>query len=262
VASGGGSIEGYEPADYPPAAVAVDLVLMTVEEGLLKVLLARRAEAPFDGMLALPGGFVRPDEDLDSAAARILAAKAHLGAAWLEQLYTFGDPARDPRMRVIAVAYFGLLPAGRLRNALEAAREMQLVDVADTPPLAFDHARIVSLGRERLRGKLDYAPVAFSLLPEQFTLRDLQDVHEAILGRTLNKPAFRRRMLDTGWLQATGARETGASYRPAALYRFNPKDAPDGFRPPRLGPRLSDGPDRAHVARHRFLQDPHGADDP
>lgn len=216
-------MEGYDPAAYPAAAVAVDLVLMTVEVGRLKVLLAPREEAPFEGVPALPGGFVRPDEDLDAAAARVLADKAHLGAAWLEQLYTFGDPSRDPRMRVIAVAYFALLPARRLRSALAEAPALRLLSAGETPPLAFDHERIVALARERLRGKLDYAPVAFSLLPDEFTLRDLQDVHEAILGRTLNKPAFRRRMLDTGWIEPTGRRETGASYRPAALYRFSPK---------------------------------------
>lgn len=216
-------VEGYDPAAWPAVAVTVDLVLMTVEEGALKVLLAPREAPPFTGTLALPGGFVRPDEDLDTAAARILAEKAHLGPGWLEQLYTFGDPARDPRMRVITIAYFALIPAGALRSALERSPALRLVAVDATPPLAFDHSTIVGVARQRLRGKLDYAPVAFSLLPEQFTLRALQDVHEAILGRALNKPAFRRRMQDSGWLAETGARETGASYRPARLYRFTPE---------------------------------------
>lgn len=219
--------QDYDPRAYPPMAVTVDLVLMTVEDGRLSVLLTRRDEAPFAGRRALPGGFVGPQESLDEAARRVLAGKAHLGGAWIEQLYSFGAPGRDPRMRIVTIAYFALLPAERLRRALEAGPGLSLAPVAplaagEGEALAFDHQEIVALALRRLRGKLDYAPVAFALLPERFTLRALQDVHEAILGRPLNKPAFRRRMLDRGWLRATGARETGAAFRPAEFYTFRP----------------------------------------
>ena len=233
-------LEGYDPADYPRFAVTVDLVLMTVRDAAPAALLVRRGERPFEHQWALPGGFVRPDEDLEAAARRLLGAKAHLEGCWLEQLYSFGAVDRDPRMRVITVAYFALLPAGRLEAALAGADDLALAQLADLDadagvtglracggsgealPLAFDHADILAVALSRLRGKLDYSGVAFALLPELFTLRELQQVHEAILGRRLNKPAFRRRMRDKGWLEATGARETGASYRPAELFRYRP----------------------------------------
>jgi len=210
----------YDPSAYPPVAVTVDLVLMTVTAGELTVLLQRREEAPFPGRFALPGGFVGPHEQLEEAARRVLTDKARLPEAWLEQLYTFGDPNRDPRMRVVSVAYFALMPAARLGSAVAAREDLVLKPVADlTEPLAFDHTAIVTLARDRLRGKLTYSPIALALLPDLFTLRDLQEVHEAILGTSLNKPAFRRRMLDTGWVEGSGEREAQTAFRPAELYR-------------------------------------------
>ena len=157
--------------------------------------------------------------------------------AYVEQLYTFGAVTRDPRTRIISVVYFALLPPARFAAALKAAPGLALAELVvpwsgetggavearsadgDPLPLAFDHAEMLGLAVLRLRGKLDYSGVAFALLPERFTLRALQDVHEAILGHPLNKPGFRRRMLDRGWLEPTGERETGASFRPAELYR-------------------------------------------
>ncbi len=211
---------------HPPFAVTVDLVLMTVTADRLTVLLQRRTAEPFAGLLALPGGFVGVDEPLDAAARRVLADKAAFAqgeGAWLEQLYTFGDPSRDPRMRTVSVAYFALLPAGELAAAVSAAEDLTLAPVKDLPPaLAFDHAAIIAAAHDRLKGKLDYTPLALALLPERFTLRDLQAVHEAITGKSLNKPAFRRRMIDTGWIEPTGERETATSFRPAELYRRKP----------------------------------------
>lgn len=208
---------------FPALAVTVDLVLMTVASGRLAVLLQRRGAEPFAGHLALPGGFVGPEETLDAAARRVLLGKAGFAAgegAWLEQLYTFGDPARDPRMRTVTVAYFALLPHARLMAAMAARTDLVIQPLADlAEALAFDHAAIVTTARDRLRGKLDYAPVAFALLPDRFTLRDLQQVHEAISGTTYHKPAFRRRMLDTGWIEPTGQRESDTAFRPAELYR-------------------------------------------
>lgn len=208
---------------HPPFAVTVDLVLMTVADGILSVLLQRRVEEPFADQLALPGGFVGIEEALDDAARRVLVGKAGVAAqdsAWLEQLYTFGDPQRDPRMRTVSVAYFALLPHAVLERAVTSKADLALRPVKEPcEPLAFDHAAIIAAAHERLRGKLDYTPIAFALLPDLFTLRDLQTVHEAIIGTALNKPAFRRRMLDTGWIEATGERETETPFRPAELYR-------------------------------------------
>lgn len=212
----------YDPADFPPLAVTVDLVLITVHEGRLEALLQRRSEPPHKGALALPGGFVRVDESLDAAARRILIEKARLDDTWLEQLYSFGDPGRDSPMRVVTIAYFALIPVDRLAAALAAHDDLMLASLDALPALAFDHAAIVDHAAARLRGKLDYTPVAFALLPPLFTLRALQDVHEAILGTPLNKPAFRRRMLDKGWIEGTGEREEGGAFRPAELFRFKP----------------------------------------
>jgi 8-oxo-dGTP diphosphatase len=207
----------------PSVAVTVDLVLMTVADERLAVLLQRRSDEPFAGSPALPGGFVQPHETLDDAARRVLIEKAGFAAgdgAWLEQLYTFGDPQRDPRMRTVSVAYFALLPHARLAEAVGARTNLSLAPVGEADaPLAFDHALIVQTAHERLRGKLGYAPVALALLPERFALRDLQTVHEAIIGTRFKKPAFRRRMLDTGWIEPTGQRETASAFRPAELYR-------------------------------------------
>ncbi|HEX9965371.1 MAG TPA: NUDIX domain-containing protein [Allosphingosinicella sp.] len=223
--------------DYAKPSVAVDLVLMTVRAGRLAALLQRREGEAEAGKWALPGGFVGIDESLDGAAARVLAEKARMAGAWVEQLYTFGAPARDRRGRVISVAYFALLPEERFADALSAAGDLMLADVAvdwagqtggparaldgggGRLPLAFDHADILGLAVKRLRGKLDYSGIAFALLPELFTLRELQQVHEAILGATLNKPAFRRRLLAGGRLEATGRREAGTGFRPAELFR-------------------------------------------
>jgi 8-oxo-dGTP diphosphatase len=231
-------LASYDPAAYERPSVTVDLVLLSVRDGALHALLMRRTQPPAEGRWALPGGFVRIDESLDEAARRVLHEKAHIASAFLEQLYTFGAIERDPRMRIITVAYYALLPAARFAKALEQSDELALAKVvtawkgetggraealaADGARLglAFDHADILGLAVKRLRGKLDYSQVGFELLPSQFTLRALQDVHEAILGVRFNKPAFRRRMLDKGVLEPTGLREQGVTFRPAELYRF------------------------------------------
>jgi 8-oxo-dGTP diphosphatase len=223
--------------DYDRPAVTADLVLMSVREGRLVVLLQERRQHAETGKWALPGGFVGIDESLDRAAERVLAEKARMAGAWIEQLYTFGEPDRDPRGRVITVAYFALLPESRFEAALLTAPDLMLATIAvdwagetggparalgadgQALPLAFDHGEIIGLAVKRLRGKLDYSDIAFALLPDRFTLRELQQVHEAILGVPLNKPAFRRRLLDSRRLQATGRREAGTGFRPAELYR-------------------------------------------
>lgn len=239
-------LAAYDASAFERVSVAVDVVLVSAVDGALYTLLGRRTEHPHRDRWSLPGGFVRPDESLEHAAARVLRDKAGLGGVFLEQLYTFGEPARDPRTRVISVAYAALVERTRFMAA--AARRGELADLttprirvpwegeaggpvevvgADgrTLPLAFDHADILGTAVKRLRGKLDYTPIGFQLLPSTFTLRRLQDVHETILGRTLNKDSFRRRMLASGLLRATGEHEGEVGHRPAELYRFTRRSA-------------------------------------
>lgn len=231
-------LKDYDPAAYERPSVAVDLVLLGIRDGRPAALLIARKAHPFAGCWALPGGFVGIDEALDTAAQRVLRDKAGSAGAHLEQLYTFGAIDRDPRMRIITVAWLALLDEAAFDAALAANPALlpatievlwpgetggpvtALSPTGDALALAFDHADILALAMLRLRGKLDYSDVGFALLPDRFTLRQLQDVHEAILGTPLNKPAFRRRMRDKGWLAATGTREEGTSYRPAELFRF------------------------------------------
>jgi 8-oxo-dGTP diphosphatase len=219
-------------ADYPKPSVAVDVVCLSVRAGGLAVLLYERALPPQKGALALPGGFVQIDEALDVAAARLLRDKAGLNDLFIEQLFTFGDPRRDPRPRAVGGLCGAARPAA-LRRATAQKLAVQVpwsgetggpVDLVDDSgkrrELFLDHADIIGMAVKRLRGKLDYTPIGFQLLPQQFTLRALQDVHEAILGETLNKDSFRRRMLASGLLEATGEHEQDVGHRPAELYRF------------------------------------------
>ena len=226
---------------YPRPSVAVDVVALTVVDGQLRVALYKRTEAPERGHYALPGGFMRIDETLEQAADRVMAQKVGLSGIFLEQLYTFGDLHRDPRGRVITVAHFALVDARRFqhRSAAQAISgrvsvpwpgetggPVEVLGDYDAPlPLFLDHADILGLAVKRLRGKLDYTPVGFQLLPMEFTLRQLQEIHEAVRGEPLNKDSFRRRMLASGMLEATGAREKDVSYRPAELYRFTRRSA-------------------------------------
>lgn len=225
----------YDASQYPHPSVAVDVVLLTVADDALQALLVRRPVQPGLGHWALPGTFVRVDESVDEAAHRALATKAGLEDVFIEQLYTFGEPGRDPRTRVISVAHFALVEASRLRAAVDARGDHDvclatlhagrdgieaLGPGAGPLRLAFDHARILAAAVERIRGKLAYAGLGFEVLPETFTLRDLRRVHEAILGRALNKDSFRRTILDRGLVEPTGEVATGLGHRPPALYRF------------------------------------------
>ena len=236
-------LAAYDPAVFERPSITVDVALLSVIDGAIWTLLVRRAEHPFKGRLALPGGFVRMDESLDDAAARVLSGKAGIEPPYLEQLYTFGEPKRDPRMRIVTVTYYALVDAERFRarkaepGATVVARlvvpwkgetggPVRVVDAqGKAHPLAFDHADILGMAVKRVRGKLDYSPLGFQLLPERFTLLDLQKVHEALLGRPLNKDSFRRRMLASGQLEATGKSRGGTAFRPAELYRFSKRSA-------------------------------------
>lgn len=235
-------LERYDASRFERPSVAVDVVVLSAFDGALYTQVVRRREHPFLGRWALPGGFVRMDEALEAAAARVLAQKAGLGDVFLEQLYTFGRPDRDPRTRVISVGYVALVDRARFpRTAGDVATARVVVPwegetggpvelaaasgAGAALPLAFDHAEMVGMAVKRIRGKLDYTPIGFQLLPGRFTLLDLQKVHETVLGRPLNKDSFRRRMLASGQLEATGESQKDVDHRPAELYRFGKRSA-------------------------------------
>ncbi len=203
-------------------SVTVDVVLFTIRDRRLQVLLVTRLIKPFANRYALPGGFVLQNEALDDAAVRELREETGVDKVYLEQLYTFGDPRRDPRGRVITVAYYALVPNTQALRAGTDAAEAAWFPVNDMPLLAFDHRKIVEYAHIRLRNKLDYTNVGFELLPRKFTLTDLQRVHEAILAEPLDKRNFRRKMAQKGIVKPLGEYlETGR--KPAQLFRF--KDA-------------------------------------
>ena len=199
--------------------VTVDIVLFTIRERTLHLLLIRRLVKPFENRYALPGGFVLEDESLDAAAARELREEAGVDKVYLEQLYTFGDPKRDPRGRVITVAYYALVPHTQVLKAGSDAADAAWFPVDELPSLAFDHRKIVEYAHQRIRNKLDYTSVGFELLSEKFTLSELQLVHEAILGQTLDKRNFRRKITQKGLVKPIKEwQNTGR--KPAQLFRF------------------------------------------
>jgi 8-oxo-dGTP diphosphatase len=201
--------------------VTVDIVIFTVRDRALQVLLVKRGVPPFLGQHAIPGGFIHEDESLEAAALRELYEEAGVRNVFLEQLYTFGDPGRDPRGRVITVAYYALVASDELSlTAGSDAAEAGWFPVTRLPPLAFDHRRILDYAVERLRNKLEYTTVGFQLLPQKFTLSELQAVYEAILGRRLDKRNFRRKIALLGILKPLREwQRTGR--KPAQLFRFS-----------------------------------------
>ena len=210
------------PAGAPAsAAVAVDVAVFTVRDGSLHVLLAQARSGPFAGWWALPGGRVGEEESLDEAAARELPAPTAARDVYLEQLYTFGQPRRDPRGRVVSVAYVGLVadPERVGGAAPDKYAGVAWHPVSRLPPLAYDHAAVVRLAVTRLRAKLQYTNLAYTLLPPSFTLGELQSLYEAILGRKLDRRNYRRRVLSLGLLRPLRRMRRGA-HRPAALYAF------------------------------------------
>ncbi|TMB94649.1 MAG: NUDIX domain-containing protein [Chloroflexi bacterium] len=201
----------------PERPVAVLVVIFTVDDNQLHVLLVRRSAQPFKDAWSLPGGFMAPAESPDDAAVRKLAEETGVADVFLEQLYTFSD--LDGRTS-LAVAYFALVDS---RQALLARRSEWLpkwFSVAGVPPLAFRNEEVVDYALRRLRAKLDYSNVAYSLLPEEFRLSDLQVTYEAILGRSLDKRNFRKRVLSLGFIEPTGRTSSAGRHRPAQLYRF------------------------------------------
>jgi 8-oxo-dGTP diphosphatase len=219
-------LASYDPRAFPPFAVTVDVVLLTVREGVLTVLLVERDTHPFRGRLALPGGFVQPDEDLDTAAVRRLEQETGVrrDVAHVEQLGAFGDPGRDPRMRVVSVSYLVFAPDLPAPTPGVGASWVAWVPVKAVEParLAFDHATVLAAGVERARAKLEYSPVATAFCGEEFTIADLRRVYEAVWGVALDPRNFHRKTSGTpGFLVPVGrdsAPGPGGG-RPAALYR-------------------------------------------
>src|SRR6266581_1281512 len=207
---------------YPRAALTVDCVVFGFDEGELKVLLIQRALEPFKGKWALPGGFVRVEETLDEAARRELAEEAGLTHLFLEQLYTFGTVNRDPRERVVSVAYYALvkLAAHDTRAATDAA-DARWFPISKVPKLAFDHAEIFTTALARLKGKVRYQPIGFELLPPKFTLSQLQHLYEAVLATKLDKRNFRKKVLSFGLLVPLKETQMTGRHRPAQLFRFD-----------------------------------------
>lgn len=225
----------YDPASFPPFAVAADLAIFTIRAWLLAVLLVQRRDHPFRGYWALPGGFVRADESTDQAARRELAEETGVSdfTGHLEQLRTYSDPGRDPRMRVVSVAHVALapdLPEARAGGDAAAARWWPVEDVglddasAEGLPLAFDHARILADARDRVRGKLEYTTLAAAFVDEPFTLADLRRVYAAVWGSAPDLGNFRRKVLGTEGFVVEARRSPAAAAgaaggRPPLLYR-------------------------------------------
>ena len=224
-------------SDFARPHLAVDLVLMTIDDGKLSVLMLERTAPPFAGQLVLPGGFVHPDETVEATARRILAEKAHLTDVPVEQFHAFSAPDRDPRAWVVSIAHLALVPyqllydaAGgdddlRLPQLGGAGAESILIHFGKPVTPGFDHGAMLAMALARLRQRLDWSMAAFALLPGQFTLHELQRVHEVIRGQPLNKPLFRKKMLgqtfaDGRRLQSTGIWTEGRRHRPAELYQL------------------------------------------
>jgi 8-oxo-dGTP diphosphatase len=209
---------------YQRPNLAVDCVVFGLDEEDLKIILIERDKEPYRGKWALPGGFVHIDESLEDAAKRELKEETGIQDVFLEQLYTFGEVDRDPRERVVAVAYYALV---NLRDhtiqATTDSRNAAWFSVEDVPKLPFDHNRIVDVAHMRLKGKVTYAPIGFELLPKKFTLTQLQRMYEKILDRSIDKRNFRKRILGMGLLKELDEFQMDVAHRAARLYQFDEK---------------------------------------
>lgn len=215
--------EGYDPDEFEHPSVTVDDIIFTVREGDLKVLQVKRDEKPFKGIWSIPGGFIDMEEPLEASAERILEEKTGVGSdVYLEQLYTFGDPGRDPRTRFITVSYFAIVNNEKV--SLENSESTEWHSVYSIPELGFDHEKIINYALKRLRWKLEYTPAAFSFLPEEFTLTQLQDIYETVFNKEFDKRNFRKKIKKKGLVEYTGKRRTDVSHRPPKLYRQKVSD--------------------------------------
>ncbi|MFH9437745.1 NUDIX hydrolase [Streptomyces rochei] len=236
-------MHGYDKHAYEPFAVTVDLAVLTLRAGALHVLLVERGQEPYAGRWALPGGFLLPEESAESAARRELAEETGLAdvtGLHLEQLRTYSEPGRDPRMRVVSVAFAALLPHPPEPRGGGDASQARWVPYDAAVDLAFDHDRILADARDRVGAKLEYTCLATAFCPPEFTLGELQQVYETVWGTALDRPNFRRKVLATpGFVEAVpgAARLTGGRGKPAALYRAGPATTlhPPLLRTPREG---------------------------
>ncbi|MBQ3642819.1 NUDIX hydrolase [bacterium] len=204
--------------------ITTDVVIFTIKSNKLQVLLVKRANEPFKGRWAIPGGFIRLSENLDDAALRILKEKTNVENIYLEQLYTFGDPLRYPSSRVITCAYFALIRSDDIKLAFDTTQsitEVQWHEVYNLPTLAFDHKEIIEYSLKRMRERLEFCPIAFQLLPEKFTLTELQKSYELILDMKLDKRNFRKKVLSGSVLKELDEFTKSGSKRPARLYSFD-----------------------------------------
>jgi len=212
------------PTPHARISLTVDAVIFGYDHKTLRVLLIERKYDPFQGAWALPGGFVNQEESLDHAAQRELEEETGMKKVYLEQLFTFGEPGRDPRGRVVTVAYFALVNLiDHPVRASSDAKKASWFPVNSLPPLAFDHKEVIATALNRLRGKVRYQPIGFELLPVKFTLRHLQALYETILGAPLDKRNFRKKILSMGFLTELAETEKDVTHRAAKLYQFNEK---------------------------------------
>lgn len=210
---------------YEHSSVTVDLIIFTVNDQKLKAMLIKRAEEPFLNSWSLPGGFLLRNESLDDAAYRVLNDKTGVKNVYMEQLYTFGATQRDPRSRVITVAYIALIPWKSLTQpASPKVADLTWASIEQPPKLAFDHKEILSYAVKRLRAKVSYSNIVYGLMPKQFRLSELQRMYEIIINDKLDKRNFRKQMLATNLLEETGKKDLTGAHRPAMLYRFKKQD--------------------------------------
>ncbi len=205
---------------------SIDCVVFGFDGGELKILLIERNEEPFKDWWALPGNIVGEQESLDQSAARILNELTGLSNIYMEQCYTFGDVSRHPQGRVVSIAYYALLRLGgdkAVKPISTYAKKANWIDVKDLPKLAFDHKEIFETGLEKIKRRIKHQPIAFELLPEKFTLTQLQNVYEVILSKKLDKRNFRKKMLSFGVLKDLEEKQQGVSFRAATLYKFDKK---------------------------------------
>jgi 8-oxo-dGTP diphosphatase len=210
--------------EYPRPSVTVDCVVFGLDDNEIKTLLIQRKLEPFKGEWALPGGFVLMDEDIDAAALRELREETSLDKVYLEQLYTYGAVERDPRYRVISVAYYALVKLSNHKvKAATDAENVGWFSASDMPKLAFDHNIIYEAALDRLRAKVRYEPIGFELLPKKFTLSELQKLYEIILEKTIDKRNFRKKILSMGIVLETDEIQQDVAHRAARLYQFDEK---------------------------------------
>ena len=214
------TVKGTYTYDYPRPAVTTDCVIFGYDGKELKVLLIERGIEPFKGCWAFPGGFLNMDEDALAGARRELKEETGLEDAFIEQFHTFSEPGRDPRGRVITIAHYALVKIQEVEGGDDAA-QARWFPIGEVPPLAFDHDRILRMAMSRLKEKIHFEPVGFELLPDVFTMPQLQNLYEAILEVHFDRRNFASKMLQLGLLEDTGARPAGASSRIPVSYRFN-----------------------------------------